>query len=249
MTLVHNDRMRLPTRLAGFCLAASLALTACSGDDGGSPQSSDPESSPTVEETPYLEVPEGVELTAQGSELAVGDRATVAYEPRQNAVGALDITVTSTEKASFSQFEGWELTKDTRSTAPYFVRATVTNVGDTDLGGRPVPLYIVDGENRLIESSVFTGTFKPCEGSTFPQKFKNGDKVKACLVYLAPDKGKLTAVSFRPDQEFDPITWTGELTKAGAQDGEKKSGGQKSGGQESGDQKSDDKKNGGGGGS
>ena len=239
---MHNDRMRLPTRLAGLALAASLALTACSGDDGGSPESSEPESSPTVAETPYLEVPEGVELTAQGSELEVGDSATVAYEPRQNAVGALDIKVTSTEKASFSMFEGWELTKETRKTAPYFVRATVTNVGDTDLGGRPVPLYIVDGDNRLIESSVFTGTFKPCESSMFPQKFKNGDKVKACLVYLAPDKGKLTAVSFRPDQEFDPITWTGELTKAGAEDGQKPSGGQKSD-----DQQSGDKKQGGGG--
>ena len=31
------------------------------------------------------------------------------------------------------------------------------------------------------------------------------------MVYLAPDKGKLTAVSFRPSQEFDPIIWTGEL--------------------------------------
>ena len=239
---MHNDRMRLPTRLAGpslaLCLAASLALSACSGDKGGSPEPSADDSSPTASETPYLEVPEGVELTAQGSELEVGESATVAYEPRQNAVGALDIKVTSTEKAAFSLFEGWELTKETRTTAPYFVRATVTNVGDSDLGGRPVPLYIVDGDNRLIEASVFTGTFKPCEGSMFPQKFKNGDKVRACLVYLAPDKGKLTAVSFRPDQEFDPITWTGELTKAAAPGGEKKSGGQKSGDAKPGDKKS-----------
>ena len=240
---MHNDRMRLPARLAAaplaLGLALSLVLSACSGDASGG-SSGDGGSSPTVAETPYLDVPEGVELTAQGSELQIGDTATVAYEPRQNAIGALDITVTSTEKASFSMFEGWELTKETRKTSPYFVRATVKNVGDTDLGGRPVPLYIVDGENRLIEASVFTGTFRPCEGSMFPKKFKNGDRVKACLVYLAPDKGKLTAVSFRPDQEFDPITWTGELTKAGA-DKKKRSDGK----QKSGDQKKS-KKNGGG---
>jgi len=230
MRLVHNDRMRRPTRPAtrvtGLCMALAVALAGCSGGDGGgSGSGGEGQSSPTASETPYLDVPEGVELTAQGTELEVGESATVAYEPRQNAVGALDITVTSVERASFKLFEGWELTKQTRKTTPYFVRARVENVGDTNLGGRPVPLYIVDGQNRLIESSVFTGNFKPCQNSMFPKRFRNGDRVRACLVYLAPDKGELTAVSFRPDQEFDPITWTGEVTRAGAE--KKKSGGKK----------------------
>jgi len=91
--------------------------------------------------------------------------------------------------------------------------AKVTNVGDTDLGGRPVPLYIVDGQNRLIEASIFTAAFHPCPGATLPKKFKSGDTAKACLVFLSPDHGDLTAVSFRPTQEFDPITWTGEVQK------------------------------------
>jgi hypothetical protein len=34
-----------------------------------------------------------------------------------------------------------------------------------------------------------------------------------CLVFLSPNKGDLVAVSFRPTQDFDPITWTGELEK------------------------------------
>ena len=38
-----------------------------------------------------------------------------------------------------------------------------------------------------------------------------GDRLKTCLVFLAPDKGTLDAVSFRPNQEFDPIRWTGEI--------------------------------------
>lgn len=247
---MHNDRMRPPARLLGLCLAASVALTACSGDGGGddTQQTSGGGSEPSTAATPYLDVPDGVELTAQGSELEIGQEATVAYEPRQNAIGALDIKVTSTEKASFSQFEGWDLKKETRETSPYFVRATVTNVGDTDLGGRPVPLYIVDDENRLIEASVFIGNFQPCEGSMFPKKFKHGDTLKSCLVYLAPDKGDLTAVSFRPDQEFDGITWTGDLTKAGApgkKTSGKKSGDDKAGGDKAGaDKKKKSKKQG-----
>ena len=36
-----------------------------------------------------------------------------------------------------------------------------------------------------------------------------------CLVYLSPKHGDLTAVSFRPTQDFNPITWTGKVTTVG----------------------------------
>ena len=209
-------------RLAGLSLAAVLALSACSGgsDDPASTDSSSTSStssasgstSASTSEKPYLPVPDGVELTAQGSELEVGDHAVVAYEPRQEQVGVLDIAVTRLEKTTFKEsFAGWQLDAATRKTNPYFVRATVKNVGETDLGGRPVPIYIVDGNNTLIESSTFKSAFKPCPSRPFPDVFRAGDKVDVCLVFLSPDKGDLTAVSFRPTQEFNPITWTGEL--------------------------------------
>lgn len=225
-----------PTRLAAPAVALLLALTACGGDDDPDGTGSEGPSG-TAEAEPYLPVPDGVELTAQGSELEVGDTATVAYELSQDKVGAVEITVTSLEKATFDLFVGWELTKEIRKTAPYFVRAKVTNVGDTDLGARPVPLYAVDGENRLIESSLFTGTFKPCESASFPKKFRAGDTIKACMVYLVPGKGDLAAASFRPDQEFDPIVWTGDVVRAADGKGEKGDG--------KGDDKGDDKGDGG----
>jgi hypothetical protein len=231
---MHNDRMPVRARLIGLTLVTLLALAGCGGDDE-SPEAEDATTpSSSQSEEPYLPVPDGVELTPQGSTLEVGDTATVAYEPRQGTVGALDIEVTSLEKASFDLFAGWEITKQTRKTAPYFVRAKVTNVGDTDLGGRPVPLYIVDGENRLIESSIFTGTFKPCDDASFPKRFRSGAELEACMVYLAPGRGDLTAVSFRPSQAFNPITWSGEVepakgTEPGGKKDKKKQDGEQSG--------------------
>lgn len=221
MALMHNDRMSLPLRhrggrsLVGLALASALVLTGCSGDDedpAAEAEGTDtPSSAAPVE--PYLPVADGVELTAQGSELVLGDKATVAYEPRQGEVAALDLKVTAIEKASFKLFVGWKLSPATMKTTPYFVHAAVENVGDTDLGGRDVPLYGVDGDNKLIEASTFASDFKPCPSETLPKKFGNGDSVKTCLVYLAPDKGELTATSFRPTEEFDPIVWTGEITR------------------------------------
>lgn len=217
---MHNDRMSFPVlrrggpSLAALALASALVLTACSGGDEG-PKEADGSASPTTgtSDEPYLPVPDGVELTAQGSELSLGDTATVAYEPRQDEVAALDLKVTAIEKASFKLFVGWKLSTETKKTTPYFIRATVKNVGDTDLGNRSVPLYAVDGNNKLIEASTFASAFKPCPSEALPKKFATGDSVKTCLVYLAPDKGEITAAEFRPTEDFDQILWTGEITE------------------------------------
>ena len=206
--------------VAAVLLVASASLLGgCSDDDkgpdvgeSGSPGASGSSASESESTEPSLPVPEGVELSPEGSVFEVGDTATVAYELRQGVVGVLDIRVSRLEKTGFRKsFVGWDLDQGQKKSNPYFVRATVTNRGDTDLGGKKVPLYIVDRTNTLVEATTFASAFPPCEPGTFPKKFKPGKKMKVCLVFLAPKKGDLTAVSFRPTQDFDPITWTGEL--------------------------------------
>ena len=209
--------------MAVATLAATASLLAgCSDDEkspgaGGSTSPSGSESgtaSDTASAGPTLPVPDGVELSPEGSQFKVGDTATVAYELRQGVVGVLDIKVTRLEQTSFKKsFVGWDLDQGQQKSNPYFVRATIVNRGDTDLGGKKVPLYIVDGTNTLVEATTFASAFTPCEPGVFPKTFKPGRSMKVCLVFLSPKAGDLTAVSFRPTQAFDPITWTGELQK------------------------------------
>lgn len=208
-------RTRLLTALTSCVVVAVLA--GCSGDSdtpapAPRPSPSATPGSASATETPYLAVPEGVELTAQGSTLRVGDQAVVAYEPRQDVVGVLAVTVDRIEQTTFREsFAGWKLSEQTRRSTPYFVRAELTNEGAVDLGGRPVPLYVADSSGKLLEPSTFKGTFEPCPSRPFPESFGSGDTVTSCLVYLAPEGSELSAVSFRPTEEFVPITWTGPI--------------------------------------
>jgi len=231
---LHNDRVGRSVRRAGSSCAAVVLLgcagllSGCSGGDKGADPGDSPSASVSGSGTgsantstgstgsagPTLPVPAGVELSPQGSQLQVGETATVAWELRQGVVGVLDVKVTRLEKTSLKKsFVGWDLDQAQKDSNPYFVRVTVTNRGETDLGGKKVPLYIVDGTNTLVEANTFESAFPPCEPGTFPKTFKPGRTMKACLVFLSPKKGDLTAVSFRPTQDYDPITWTGELQK------------------------------------
>jgi len=220
-------------RLAPLTVTALLslgALAGCSGNDDGNQQSNDPSQTPTSETTesdePYLPVPDGVELTEQGSELAVGESAVIAWQPRQNLVGVLDIDVTRLEQTSFAEsFQGWDVkAEQKKKVRPYFVRATVTNRGETNLSGRLVPLYAVDSADALVEPTKFTDDFKPCPGGTLPKGFSRDDTAKLCLVYLIAPGQKLTGATFRPTTDFDAITWTGEIQRIEQPDKDKKKG-------------------------
>lgn len=190
----------------------SDAPTASPSESGATSPSESPSASPSAEPTSYLPVPAGVTLTEPGSELAVGQSAVVAWSPRQGKVGVMDVKIKRLQRTTFKQsFAGWKLTKEHRTTQPYFVRATITNRGESSLGGRRIPLYMVDGTQSLVEYSAFADRFKACPSTNFPKGFKPGDSTDVCLVFLAPNKGALTAISFRPTQEFVPITWTGPV--------------------------------------
>ena len=87
------------------------------------------------------------------------------------------------------------------------------NVGDGDLGGRRIPLYLLGGRNTLVESNTFRSRFEPCPSPALPKSFGPKAQTKACLVFLVPRHGELHAASFRPTEEFNPITWVGKVTE------------------------------------
>ena len=210
---------RLLPALVALTAAAAVGLGGCSSDAGGTTAkpaaSSSTPSSPSPSST--VNVPAGVELTAQGSSLSFGRPATVIFEATQNRGSVLRLTVQSVRKGTLADFKGFILDDAYKQKADYFyAKVRVENVGTGDVGGVPVPLWGVSSANTLLPAVNFTTTFPTCPSRPLPARFGPGATLDTCLVYLSPNKGSLRAVSYRPSQEFNPVTWTGEIAEPGA---------------------------------
>jgi hypothetical protein len=210
---------RLPV-LALALAAGSVVLSACGGS-GSSEPAAGPGTSTAAGATSG-EAPssasrgsaQGLRLTRDGSSLHFGDTATVSWAPDQKTTGAIAVKVTKVEKVPISAFRAWRLTGTVRRSTPYYVHAAVRNVGASDLSGVPAPLYLLDRRNVLLQASTFRARFAPCPSTPFPSRFTHGRRTSVCLVYFVPQHGTMEAVSFRPTQTVDGITWHGPVTRA-----------------------------------
>lgn len=210
--VAHRRRSR--AALVAALTVPALLLSACGGADDEEPRKAS--ASPSVDlPTGDVEVPSGTTLTKAGTELEFGKTATVAYEPNSAKGSVLALRVDSVRTGTIADFSGYQLDARTKQSRPYYVRVTVRNAGDGDLGRSPVPLLAVDSRDTLVQPSTFDNTFERCPSTPLPASFGAGKTYRGCLVYLIPAGGKVTAISYRPLQAFEPITWTGTIAPAG----------------------------------
>jgi hypothetical protein len=228
-------------RLAAVVLVGGLVLAGCGGDEKAddeptSTESSAQPSSESSSESPTgsqsestaeplksgsadpnlaygLDLPAGVHLTPLGSRLKVGETARIAWEPVKNTVGVLAVTVTRLRQGSLADFDDFILDDKAKQSTPYYVDAEIENIGKTDLGRMDTPLYLVNGKDVLVRASSLQGRFAPCAAKPLPRKFKPEASTEVCLVYFVANHGTLRSVSFRPRQEYEPISWTGTVKK------------------------------------
>jgi len=201
--------------LAALAAAGLLTgvLSACGSSDGDTPSPSASGSSSVAasSSTPSASATT-IPTTDPGTDLKLKQAATFEWTAKQGVTGLLRVKVTSLESTTYKQtFSGWKIPDEYKARAPYFVRAKVTNVGKARLGGYDVPLYGLDSDDNLVEATSFGSDFSACQPKTLPKKFGPGKSADVCLVILTPDKNALVGVSYRPDEKFDPITWTGKV--------------------------------------
>jgi hypothetical protein len=228
--------------LAAVVLAGALALAGCGGEEkadneptstgsSSQPSSDSPSQSPTRSQTEStsaeplksgsadpnlaygLDLPAGVHLTPLGSRLKLGETARIAWKPDNKTVGVLAMTVTGLRQGRLEDFDDFILDEEVMQSTPYYVDVEVENIGKSDLGGVDTPLYLVNGKDVLVRASTLQGKFAPCAAKPLPRKFEPEASAEVCLVYFVANHGTLRSVSFRPKQEYQPISWTGAVTK------------------------------------
>lgn len=161
-----------------------------------------------------MPVPAGHRLTAQGTRLALGAAATVIFETSRHRGSVLRLTVRAVRRGRLADFTGFILDSSyKRKAAYYYAQVSVRNVGSGDVGGVAVPLWGVNTSNTLLPAVNFTTRFAPCPSKSLPARFAAGASMNTCLVYLSPNGGALRSVSYRPNQQFDPIIWAGAIGK------------------------------------
>ena len=209
--------MRPLRSLPAALLSVALVLAGCSSGSDGEAEPATPSATVTTTRTPSstVGVPRGVALTAQGSTLAFGDPARVIFESGRNRGTVLRLTVRSVRHGRLKDFDGFILDDRYEQKASYYyATVTVKNLGRGDVGGAAVPLWGVDRAKTLLPAVTFTTRFPPCPTEKLPARFRRGAALTTCLVFLSPDKGGLSGVSYRPSQRYDPVTWTGTIRAA-----------------------------------
>lgn len=185
--------------------ALALSLTSCSGDV--------PEPTPAPADTSTAAIEAAG--TEPGTDLAFGKPATVVWQPGTSTTRTIEVSVDAVAEQSPSVFDGWVRDEAMAAARPYFVTVSVTNTGEDDLGGLDVPLYLRDDTGALGAPWTLGGDFTACQSGPFPYPFEPGAEAEMCLVYLAPDGARIRDMVFEPTEGFDPITWTGDVTKPG----------------------------------
>jgi hypothetical protein len=136
--------------------------------------------------------------TAPGTTLALGAPATVNYKPgikSNSPTYRLRVNVASITKAPAADLNGVELEKEQQGKAPYYVKLSITNLGEGNASAEDgVPtagFQAIDDRGQQGQELTLLGTFRPCESGTQPKEFTHGVTYSTCQVYLVGGGGSI----------------------------------------------------------
>jgi hypothetical protein len=169
---------------------------------GGGDDQDDPQPTETTEATSE----QGV--TRPGTELSIGEPAVVRFTANPQHDSLITLNVTAINPGKITDLQGFGLDPKTKQSNVFYVRANVTNSGTGDLGGQRIILYGKAADNLVVPPVVFGSSFPKCNNRPLAKPFGPDARTAVCMVMLAPAKGTISAVQWRPADGTEPITWS-----------------------------------------
>ncbi len=193
----------MTVRTLALALAVTVTLTACSGGGGETAPLAAPAGS-----TPTTTAVTGVATTAPGTILALGEPGTVAWQVDAETTGTVELVVSQVQRKARRVLAGWVPEDQVAGTTPYFVRAGVTNAGQTELGGAALPLFLRGSGGVLTPAATFGSDYGRCPSTPLPESFSPGDSAEVCLVYTLAPKVAPDAMTFQPTSSELGVAWS-----------------------------------------
>ncbi|CAM3181785.1 hypothetical protein SAXI111661_21740 [Saccharomonospora xinjiangensis] len=208
--------------LAAAVAALGLGLTACGDTESGAAQSTDTaksesnstSASPTSSEAPATEAkPSGGaasgETTAPGTELKVGETATVPFTYGTEKSGTIAITVTAIEQGDSADLAAFG--DRAKGLVPYFIKFKVENVEGTDLSYSSVRLRATAADGRGTGVVISGDVEGKCESETASRDFTTaGASYESCALQASSEGIEVVGAEFSDSDDYldDPIVWT-----------------------------------------
>ncbi|TQF02348.1 hypothetical protein E6W39_08740 [Kitasatospora acidiphila] len=201
--------------LTGLAAVAALTLTACNDDGSGSGTTTAPSSA--AASSPAASKPTGMPTSmpskvtipgapsgdasspagggggatagpaaTAGQTFKIGQPATIPFS-YGSTKGTIALTVTSIDAGVPSDLAPLNLGDKVKGMVPYYVRFSVTNVGNSDLSFTNVSEIkglLPDG-SEAQGVSIFSD-FPKCNDNALPSGFTKGKSVQGCILALAP---------------------------------------------------------------
>lgn len=155
-------------------------------------------------------------ITPPGTELRVGQEAFVPYEDQwhdRQRSGIVAVTVTSVEPGDVDLFH--ETVENSDGFAPVYVRATIENVSEEDLGGAIFAGLggVSAGEPSgafLLDPNLTNRGIGDCRDRNFPDRAGNGVIIETCVIHVVREGQRAAGARWQPTDtpyQRDPIIW------------------------------------------
>lgn len=209
--------------LAALGTLAALTLAACGGADAPAETTTPVATSaaPSVEPSPSPEpeteapAPAVGDLTAPGTELAIGETALVTYDHFEHGAVPLDVTVTGIRQGAVADLEAAGF--DASSLAGYalfYIDATVVkhdlSYPEIAFDAAYSELHGVDAAGNKIYRLSIVGAFDTCPSNAFKAPIDEGEPFALCSIIAVPEGQTVTTAGWfarATDYADAPVVW------------------------------------------